>query len=128
MRKTWIAATMCALMVPGFALAQSPKGFDRPTGKPQGFELSTITSVAEIKKNGHDDQLVQLRGRFTRQISSDKYEFVDEKGGKIVAELDDDYNWSHVVKDQPMEILAEIDKNHFRDPELEVIEARRISK
>jgi uncharacterized protein YdeI (BOF family) len=128
MRKTWIAATMCALIVPGVALAQSPQGFDRPAGKPQGFELTTISTVAEIKKDGRDDQLVQLRGRFTRQVKRDKYEFVDEKGDSIIADLDDDHDWSHVVKDKPMEILAEIDKDRFHDPELEVIEARNIKK
>ena len=50
-------------------------------------------------KNGADDEYVILRGRFTSHIKSDKYEFQDEAGGVITAELDHVCNWSiaHIV-------------------------------
>ncbi len=126
MKKTVLTAALCALVVPFAAFAQGPSGFDASqvkTGQPQGFSLTTLKSLDEVKKHGHDDQLVVVRGRFTSQISHDKYEFTDEKGNTITAELDDDRNWSHVAKDAPVEILAEIDRKK-RHVELEVLEAK----
>ena len=85
--------------------------------------MTTLKSIEEVKQNSYDEQLVVLRGRFTRQVSHDKYEFTDEKGNTIVTELDDDKNWSHVSKDALMDILAEVDRDHWK-VELEVLEAK----
>ena len=86
--------------------------------------------IEEIKQQlaalgSYDEQLVVLRGRFTRQVTHDKYEFTDEKGNTIVAELDDDKNWSHVAKDALMDILAEVDRDRYK-VELEVLEAKPV--
>lgn len=128
MQKTILTATLCALVLPFSAMAQAPKGFE-PNGQlatqPQGFFLTTLKSLEEVKQNSYDEQLVVLRGRFTRQVSHDKYEFTDEKGNTIVAELDDDHNWSHVAKDALVDILAEVDRDKYR-VELEVLEARPV--
>lgn len=124
MKKTIVAVALCALAMPLAVLAQSPSGFNAtPSAQPQGFALTTLKSIEEVKQNSYDEQLVVLRGRFTRQVSHDKYEFTDEKGNTIVTELDDDKNWSHVSKDALMDILAEVDRDHWK-VELEVLEAK----
>lgn len=127
LKKATLAAALCALAVPFAALATGPSGFgaqERP-GAPQGFTLQKMDSIAQLKKEAHDDQLVTLQGRFTKQLSKEKFEFTDVKGDKIVAELDDDQNWSQVHKDALMEIVAEVDKD-FVSIELDVIDAKRL--
>ena len=126
-KKIALAAALCALTVPFAALAAGPTGFgaqERP-GAPQGFTLQKMNSIAQLKKEAHDDQLVTLQGRFTKQLSKDKFEFTDAKGDTIVVELDDDQNWSHVQKDALMEITAEVDKD-FTSLKLDVMEAKLI--
>ena len=126
-KKIALAAALCALTVPFAALAAGPTGFgpqERP-GAPQGFTLQKMNSIAQLKKEAHDDQLVTLQGRFTKQLSKDKFEFTDAKGDTIVVELDDDQNWSQVHKDALMEIVAEVDKD-LMSMELEAIGAKRI--
>lgn len=126
-KKIALAAALCALTVPFAALAAGPTGFgaqERP-GAPQGFTLQKMNSIAQLKKEAHDDQLVTLQGRFTKQLSKDKFEFTDAKGDTIVVELDDDQNWSQVHKDVLMEIIAEVDKD-LMSMELEAIDAKRL--
>lgn len=126
-KKIALAAALCALTVPFAALAAGPTGFgaqERP-GAPQGFTLQKMNSIAQLKKEAHDDQLVTLQGRFTKQLSKDKFEFTDAKGDTIVVELDDDQNWSQVHKDALMEIIAEVDKD-LMSMELEAIDAKRL--
>lgn len=126
MRKKTVAAALCALAMPFAAFAQAPSGFTgSASAQPQGFSLTTLKSIEEVRKNSYDEQLVVLRGRFTRQVTHDKYEFTDEKGNTIVAELDDDKNWSHVAKDALMDILAEVDRDRYK-VELEVLEAKPV--
>ena len=121
-----VAAALCALAMPFAAFAQAPSGFTgSASAQPQGFSLTTLKSIEEVRKNSYDEQLVVLRGRFTRQVTHDKYEFTDEKGNTIVAELDDDKNWSHVAKDALMDILAEVDRDRYK-VELEVLEAKPV--
>ena len=125
MTKMTVAA-LCALAMPFAAFAQAPSGFTgSASAQPQGFSLTTLKSIEEVRKNSYDEQLVVLRGRFTRQVTHDKYEFTDEKGNTIVAELDDDKNWSHVAKDALMDILAEVDRDRYK-VELEVLEAKPV--
>ena len=50
---------------------------------------------------------------------------MDEKGDKIVAELEDDRDWSMITKDALVEIRAEIDKD-FMSVKLEVELAERV--
>ena len=126
MTKMTVAAALCALAMSFAAFAQAPSGFTgSASAQPQGFSLTTLKSIEEVRKNSYDEQLVVLRGRFTRQVTHDKYEFTDEKGNTIVAELDDDKNWSHVAKDALMDILAEVDRDRYK-VELEVLEAKPV--
>ena len=126
MTKMTVAAALCALAMPFAAFAQAPSGFTgSASAQPQGFSLTTLKSIEEVRKNSYDEQLVVLRGRFTRQVTHDKYEFTDEKGNKIIAELDDDRDWSHVAKDALVDILAEVDRSK-KKVELEVLQAKPV--
>ena len=115
-------AAAAAAVMASTAFAAGPSGFNAPAGAPQGFE-PTATTVADVLKNSHDDQVVVLKGKFTKLIKHDKYEFVDEAGNAITAELDDDRDWSMIVKDQPVEIRAEVDRDG-NSTELDVKAAR----
>lgn len=109
------------------ALQAAPQGFEPAPAGPQGFDpVNLPKSVAEVKKNGYDDQHVVLKGRFTKQLSREKFEFTDDTG-TIVAELDDDRNWSHIRKDAPVEITAEIERERLGTViELDVKSARAL--
>lgn len=109
------------------ALQAAPQGFEPAPAGPQGFDpVNVPKSVAEVKKNGYDDQHVILKGRFTKQLSREKFEFTDDTG-TIVAELDDDRNWSHIRKDAPVEITAEIERERLGTViELDVKSARAL--
>ena len=119
--RTALFALALAAALPFAAQAASgaaPQGFDAPAaaqasqGKaPQGFGPTTPTTVENVIKNGADDEYVILRGRFTSHIKSDKYEFQDEAGGVIPAELDHDRNWSMVHRGKLMEIRAKVDRD-----------------
>ena len=79
---------------------------------PQGFD-NTVANVAEVLTNGYDDQYVIIRGRLTAYLGKDHYEFTDLNGDRIEVELDDDYNWSHISKDQLIDLYGKIDKDFF---------------
>ncbi len=91
---------------------------------PGGFGngIRTVT-VADIKNNAKDDETVFLKGRLTKFLGDERFEFTDLKGDTIVVKLDDDHNWSNINKDMPIEIEAEVDKE-FMDLKLEVRCAR----
>jgi len=111
--RTALFALTLAAALPLAAQAASgaaPQGFDAPAAAqtsqdkaPQGFGPTTPTTV--------DDEYVILRGRFTSHIKSDKYEFQDEAGGVITAELDHDRDWSMVHRGKLMEIRAKVDRD-----------------
>ena len=113
LKKIKLAAVLCAFAVPFAAVAAGPSGFDnqaRP-GAPQGFTHQKMDSIAQLKSDAKDDQIVVIDGRFTKQIKKEKYEFTDAKGDTILVDLDDEKNWSHVQKDAKVELTAEVDKD-----------------
>ncbi len=123
------AACFAAFVAAPAAYAAGPAGFE-PSGRPastapQGFGVEAPNTVADVLENGRDDQRVVLKGKFTKHIRGDKYEFTDASGKSIAAELDDDRDWSMIVKDQPVEIRAKVDRD-WTSTELEVKSARAI--
>lgn len=113
MKKTML--TTIAAVLFSTAVIAAPHGFDaRHHSGPQGFNNPAPSSVAEVLKNGRDDQIVTLRGRLTRHLHKDHYEFTDQAGNTIEVELDDDKNWNHIAKDQLIDITGEIDKDFTR--------------
>ncbi|MDO5530862.1 NirD/YgiW/YdeI family stress tolerance protein [Sutterella sp.] len=127
-------ASIAALSLAAMPAAQAggPQGFEmhHPEAHaraPQGFGHGQLVTVDWVLKNGSDDQMVTLRGRFTEHIRGDKYEFVDEQGNGITAELDHDRDWSMVHRGALVEISAEIDRDWNRT-ELDVRSARPLGK
>lgn len=109
-------AALTALMAFNTAVA-GPTGFDKDRFQarmPQGFDQAKPVTVAWVKDSAKDDDFVTLRGRFVAFLRGDKYEFVDEVGTKIVAELDKDWDWSHVHRGELYDICAKVDRDWSR--------------
>lgn len=115
-----LAASLVALP----ALAAGPVGFNAPAANNVATTPNGVTTVAQVLENAPDDAIVTLRGRFTEHARGDDYVFVDEKGTKIRAELDDDKDWSMVKKDALVEITAEVDRDWTNSVDIEVLSAR----
>ena len=115
-----LAASFVALP----ALAAGPVGFNAPAANNVATAPNGVTTVAQVLENAPDDAIVTLRGRFTEHVRGDDYVFVDEKGTKIRAELDDDKDWSMVKKDALVEITAEVDRDWTNSVDIEVLSAR----
>lgn len=115
-----LAASLVALP----ALAAGPVGFNAPAANNVATTPNGVTTVAQVLENAPDDAIVTLRGRFTEHVRGDDYVFVDEKGTKIRAELDDDKDWSMVKKDALVEITAEVDRDWTNSVDIEVLSAR----
>ena len=79
-------------------------------GSPQGFNTPDMGSVAAVKKNAYDDQWVTIRGRLVNYLGHERYEFTDGSA-TIEVELDDDQNWSHVRKNDLIELHGKVDRD-----------------
>jgi uncharacterized protein (TIGR00156 family) len=126
--KTALRLALAAALFP-LAVCAAPSGFnDAPEGfgAPQGFQAEKMT-VAQIKASARDDQLVRLDGAFTKQVGKRTYLFTDLNGDSIEVELDKKRDWSVIVKDRPMELTAEVDRD-WNKIELEAVDVRPISK
>lgn len=135
MRKLGVVVLVTTLLVGSAAFAghhrweHQPGGFDGNYAQqngPQGFANSTFKNTADVKKNARDEQHVVLTGRLINYLGDEKYEFADESG-TIVVELDDDYNWSHIAKDELIQIEGEVDRDFF-SVKIEVYRARAVEK
>ncbi len=80
---------------------------------PRGFQRQQITSIADIKRSGVDDEYVVMRGRLTKYYGDEMYEFMDLSGDTIEVKLDDDEDWSYLSKDQLIDILGKLDVDLF---------------
>lgn len=110
-----VSALICAVAltsISSFALA-GPKGMG-----PGGFDNQAPSTVAGVLNSAYDDQIVVLQGRLTKYLGHDRYEFTDNTG-TIEVELDDDRNWSHIAKDQLIEIHGKFDDD-FMDKKIDV--------
>lgn len=124
--KTLLLATTLALGLATTVFAAGPTGFDGAqanSGRPTGFNHEKVMTVKEVKDTARDDQYVLVKGSFTKHLRGDKYEFTDTDGETITAELDDDYDWSHVRRGDQYLISAKVDKD-WTKIKLEVKSAR----
>ena len=80
-------------------------------------------TIKTVKANAKDKALVTLHGRFVERVEKDKYTFQDIAGDTILAELDEEKNWSHVRKDKVMTVTAEVDRD-LGSVEIDVIQAK----
>lgn len=108
-----IFSSLAAMIFTVSSVSAAPQGFDNASATaPQGFSAAAATNmtVANVIANGTDEMDVTMRGRITKMIGQDKFIFEDETG-TIVVELDDDKDWSHIQKDQLIDIHGEIDRD-----------------
>lgn len=85
---------------------------------PSGFDNQGPGTVSDVLNSAYDDQFVVLQGRLTKYLGHDRYEFTDSTG-TIEVELDDDRNWSHIAKDELIEIRGKFDDD-FMDKKIDV--------
>lgn len=78
---------------------------------PRGLQNQNDRNVKEVLNEAKDDEIVVVQGRLTRFLGDDKYELTDNNNDSIVVELDDDRDWSYIAKDQPIEVVAKVDKD-----------------
>lgn len=94
-----------------FSAPQSASGSSTQANVPAGFAVSQgqNVSVASLSALPNHER-VQLRGRLTGWLHDEIYEFTDENGDRVCVHLDDDYDWSHIRKDE----LIDIDGKLFK--------------
>ncbi|SPT70715.1 YgiW/YdeI family stress tolerance OB fold protein [Anaerobiospirillum thomasii] len=108
-----IFSSLAAMIFTVSSVSAAPQGFDNASATaPQGFSAAAATNmtVANVIANGTDEMDVTMRGRITKMLGQDKFIFEDETG-TIVVELDDDKDWSHIQKDQLIDIHGEVDRD-----------------
>ena len=66
--------------------------------------------IASLLNEGNHGQMIVIQGRLTNFLGDDLYEFTDTKSQCIEVDLDDDYNWSCIRKDELIELKACIEK------------------
>lgn len=110
---TRLMVACCAVILVGvFGIAHA-----QYVGPGQGTNLTT---VAEVLKNPVDDQEVLLRGKITRKLKKEHYEFKDDTGA-IRVEIDDKYFYNLKVTDKTVvEIYGEVEKDFMQSPEIDV--------
>lgn len=122
MKQPLFLLTASLIVLP--ALAAGPVGFNVPAENNVAITPNGVTTVAQVLEKAPDNAIVTLRGRFMEHVRGDDYVFVDEKGTKIRAELDNDKDWSMVKKDALVEITAEVDRDWTNSVDIEVLSAR----
>ncbi len=113
-KKLFICSALCVLC-PAVVSAQGQNPPQETLKQfitaPQGYPLDTLKSLDAVQTEGDNDQLVMIRGRFTKKLSSKTYEFRDFQNNRIVCNLSDDHHWKGFKLNQGVEILAEINKD-----------------
>ena len=66
-----------------------------------------VTTIADIKANGWDEQRVLVDGEFTEHIYKDLYTFTDNEGNSMTVEVDDDI-WYQLCLDTPVRFCGEV--------------------
>lgn len=107
------------LSVMGIALMGSTSVSANYGGGFKGNIETVVSTVAEVKAMP-DDKFVVLEGVIEGQIRGDKYQFQDESGTIIVEIDDDDWNGITVEPTDTVQIKGEVDKNFFKDTEIDV--------
>ena len=85
-----------------------------------GAPANNKATVADVLKNGFDDQRVILRGQVLRRIAGDKYIFSDGTG-EIRVDIDDDEWPRESITDKTnLEIIGKVDTEWNRSMEIDV--------
>lgn len=93
-----------------------------------GGAKGPVDSLSAINARPVDDQPVQLRGRISQKLSSDKYLFTDGSE-QIRIELDDSLLPQHPINELTVvEIAGEVEKDFMETPEIDVERLTVISR
>lgn len=128
-RRPLVIAALIGLITPAVVSATGPVGFSHctrtldPSILTAPIDRSRLVTIAQIKASSRHKDLVYLKGRFTKNLCCETYEFTDLAGDTIGARLNDDVNWSHVRRDDLVEIMAKVNTKR-KVPELDVQVAR----
>jgi uncharacterized protein (TIGR00156 family) len=95
---------------------------------PAGTAEVKVTPVAEILKNPIDDIYVLVRGRLTRKLRHEHYEFTDGTGTIRVEIDDEDFVRQTVTENTVVELYGELDVDYMSSPEIEVEWMRIVPK
>lgn len=108
-----VASLALVLGVSANALAQQQTGggFQGP-----GQNIVTISEVLNMK----DDAPVKLSGKIEKSLGNEKYLFKDATGTIIIEIDDDDWNGVNATPEDEIIIVGEVDKDMFRDAEIDV--------
>ena len=86
-----------------------------------------LRTVADVLKNGRDDDPVILRGKLLKKLRKERYEFTDGTG-TIRVEIDNEiFVKQRVDVNTVVELIGEVDKDFFESPEIDVDAMRVIS-
>ncbi len=127
MNKSGIAVALAVALGAGIALSAHAQ-YQGPGGRaaraaPQG----PVSTVADVRKRGRDDQRVTLTGNVVRKVGWEKYLFRDASG-EIRIEIDDDVMPTEPFDDKTkVEITGEVEKDFLHSVEIDV-KAIRILK
>lgn len=115
-----------ALLALGLALAFGTVAsvhaqYQGPGSKPaKGAPQAPLKTVADVLKNGKDDQMVTLTGNVVKQVGREKFLFRDASG-EIRIEIDDDAMPTQPFDDKAkVEITGEVEKDFLRSVEIDV--------
>lgn len=128
-RRPLVIAALIGLITPAVVSATGPVGFSHctrtmvPPTLTAPIDRSRLMSIAQIKTTSRHEDLVYLQGRFTKHLRCETYEFTDLAGDTIGARLNDDENWSHIRRDEAVEIMAKVNTKR-KMPELDAQVAR----
>lgn len=79
-----------------------------------------MSSVADVRQRGRDDQRVTLTGHVVKKVGWEKYLFRDASG-EIRIEIDDDVMPAEPFDDKTrVEISGEIEKDFLQSVEIDV--------
>lgn len=115
LRKTLFAAVCGAFVLAG---ATSDQAAAQYVG---GQAVSAKTTVADVLKNGVDDQRVVLQGNVLRRLYGDKYIFSDGTG-EIRVDIDTE-EWppgQQISESTRVEIIGKVDVDWGRVTEIDV--------
>lgn len=115
---------LSALAVTAALIAPSASAFAQYTGPsssaPAAPTASPLTSIADVLKNGKDDQKVTLTGTLKEKVGNEKYTFTDGKD-EIRVEIDtEDFPTQKIDDKTKVEITGEFEKDFLETPEIDV--------
>ncbi len=118
--KTLPVLLLAASLLAGTALTVHAQ-YTGPGSKPaRSAPQAPIKTVADVIKNGKDDQMVTMTGQVVKQVGREKFLFRDASG-EIRVEIDDDVMPTQPFDDKTrVEITGEVEKDFLRSVEIDV--------